>query len=522
MKRIVYFLMAACCWLMAAQSAMAQDATPEQCSAMLSVNLTGLQDASTTVTKAEVTKVYGDLPDVCQVNGKIDQSIGYTLAMPMHDWNGKFFQTGCGGACGTSKLFFCDEPLKRGYACLGNDMGHTGTVGDWTFGKDNLKALVDFGFRATHRATLAGKALVDAFYKTPPKKSYFVGCSTGGRQALMAAQKFPDDFDGIIAGSPAIDETGAGMQLLWTVMANHDKAGHEILQEKDVVLLHDKVVKQCDMNDGVKDGLIGDARQCHFDPAVLLCKAGQTDGCLTQAKVTAARKIYSGPTTSAGVPTYTGGMMPGSELTWMGAFISHDGKAPLYLGFISELFRNVGFSPAPGPSWQPEQFNWDEDYKRFGLTEPLFSANNPDLRKFKAHGGKMIGYQGWDDNSIVPLNYLDYYRNVVKVMDGQAKTNEFYRMFTVPGMRHCSSDGAGADAINYVEYLEKWVEQGQAPDMMIGYHVVRTTPPTRSLTFPLSNVNFTRPNYVYPGQFRYNGNGDPNDAANFHRVEGIW
>ena len=511
-------ILLACCCLLWSQSACA--ATPaERCEAIRSLDLKGLQDAPTVIVAAQPQAAEGAAPALCQVSGKIDGDIGFTIALPLDGWNGKFFQGGCGGACGNAHLFLCDEPLKRGYACMASDMGHSGGGLDWSFAYNNLKGLVDFGFRSTHRATLAGKAVTAAFYSAAPVRSYFSGCSTGGRQALMAAQYFPTDFDGIIAGAPAIDETGAGMQLLWSVLANRDAGGHELLHERDVVLLHEAVLKSCDMNDGVRDGIIGDARLCHFDPAALLCKPGQSDACLTAAQVLAAQKIYAGPHTSDGKPLYTGGLARGSELNWMGAYISKDGKPPLHEVFITSLFQNFGFSPAPGPAWKAGQFDFDHDYQRFGLVEPIFSANNPDLRKFKARGGKLIGYQGWDDNSVVPLNYIDYYQNVVKVMDGPAATNDFFRLFTIPGMRHCGG-GPGADTVNYVDYLEQWVEHGQAPDMVLGSHLAAGAAAGHMPTFPLTGaVAFTRPHYAYPGQYQYNGSGDPTSAASYHRVE---
>ena len=179
-------------------------------------------------------------------------------------------------------------------------MGHKSAIGDWSWAVDNLPAVANFGFRSTHMAAVTGKAIVEAFYKSAPSLSYFSGCSTGGRQAMVEAQHFPWDFDGIIVGAPAIDETGAGLQLIWTVMANRDKAGNEILQEADVRLLHAAVMQKCDAIDGLKDGLIGDPRQCTFDPAALKCTASNSGKCLSPEKIEVIRKFYDGPHTSDG------------------------------------------------------------------------------------------------------------------------------------------------------------------------------------------------------------------------------
>ncbi len=495
--------------------------TPEaRCTALASIDFSGLPDASTQITKTEIIRIAADLPESCQVHGFIDKTVGFAIAMPLDGWNGKFFQTGCGGACGTTRLFFCDEPLNRGYACLATDMGHKGAIGDWSWAVDNLQAVANFGFRSTHMAAVTGKAIVEAYYSNAPKHSYFYGCSTGGRQAMVEAQHFPWDFDGIIVGAPAIDETGAAIQLLWTVMANRDKDGNEILKEADVRALHVAVMQQCDANDNLIDGLIGDPRQCKFDPVQLRCTTPNSEKCLTPEKIDVARKFYGGPKTSDGKKLYPGGLMRGSELAWLGAFVSGNGKAPLYFSFITNFWQHIGFARPPGSAWKPEQFDFDKDYKRVGMMEPLFTGSSPDLRKFKARGGKLIGFQGWNDDSIEPMNFLDYYQTTAKTMGGLEKTTDFFRLFMVPGMRHCSSDGVGADAINYIEYLENWVEKGQPPNVMIGQHLMRDAPVTRSLTFPLpaNKVDFSRPHYPYPAQYRYKGAGDPRDAASFSKV----
>ncbi len=493
-----------------------------RCAALQTADFSNLTDAPTVVTKAEFGRLNPESPEACLIDGKVRQNIGFRLVLPVH-WNGKYFQSGCGGACGTTRPYYCDEPVSRGYICLASDMGRSGTSRDWSWGFNNTALVADFGFRATHMASVAGKGIAAAFYRSPAKLSYFYGCSTGGRQALVEAQQFPWDFDGIVAGAPVINWSGAGMQILWTHLANHTADGKEILKEQDVRLLHDAVVKQCDGNDGVKDGLIGDPRQCKFDPVMLQCKGNETGSCFSAQQVAAAKKIYAGPQTSDGKPLYTGGLMLGSELLWIGDFITPDGKKPITYG--AEGMSQIVFGNSVNPSWKPEswtpsQFDFDQDYKRMGMVEPLFSGSNPDLRKFKGRGGKLIGFQGWDDQSIVPLNYLDYYETVTKTMGGLKETQTFYRMFMVPGMDHCTFNGAGADAIDYLTYLENWVEKGEAPTVLIGSHVKRDAPTMRSLTFPLpqQQIAFTRPHYPYPGQAHYSGKGDPNQASSFKQV----
>ncbi len=519
MKRIfvLFFFAIFSVFSVGGASAADKEMTPQaRCAALLSTDFTKVQDATTQLLKTEVAKLTPDSPETCMVEGYIAPNIGIRMALPLTGWNGKFFQGGCGGSCGSSRLTWCEEPLKRGYTCLSTDMGHTSAGLDWTWADNNLQAMADFGFRATHRATLAGKAIVEAFYNSAPKYSYFMGCSTGGRQALVAVQTFPWDFDGIVAGAPAINWTGAGMGLWWNVMANRRKDGSKILEEADVRFLHTKVMEKCDAIDGLKDGIITDPRDCKFDPAELQCKAGNASGCLNADQVEAVRKLYSGPHTSDGKPTYTGSVQPGSELNWLAPYIGINGKPAVYAGFIGNQWQFAGFSPAMGPNWDPAQFDFDKDYKRLGLVEPLLTGSNPDLRKFKARGGKLIGYQGWDDQSIVPLNYVDYYETATRTMGGPAQTLDFFRLFMVPGMNHCLG-GVGADSVDYLTYLEKWVEKGQAPDVMIGVHAKPEPNGQRSMFFPVppEKVEFSRPYYPYPAKTKYKGSGNPTDAANF-------
>jgi feruloyl esterase len=301
------------------------------------------------------------------------------------------------------------------------------------------------------------------------------------------------------------------------------KDGKPILTRADLERVHDAVVAKCDMDDGVKDGVIGDPLHCKFDPAELLCKPGQTTGCLTGAQVEAVKKVYAGPMTSKGEKIYTGGPLPGSELNWIGEggpdpYVSSSGGC-----IADEFFRYIGFVPAPGPGWKFTDFDFDRDYKRLGVAEALIgAANNPDLRKFKAAGGKLIVYQGWQDQSDIPEDAIDYYEAAEKVLGGRVPTQDFFRLFMVPGMDHCTG-GAGAFAIDYLSYLEAWVEHGQAPDVMIGAHVQGVDwGGALGLKFPLDPaipVSFTRPVYPYPLHAKYKGAGDPNDAGNFEPAE---
>ena len=501
-----------------AQAADSADPVVQRCTGMRGTDLSDDPAILVRITEAAVARLAPDVPETCMLEGYVNATVGFKIALPLRDWNGKYLQGGCGGACGTTRLFWCDDPLRRGYACASTDMGHKGTTADWDWAANNLSAKADWGFRATHVMALAGKALTARFFGQDLKRSYYLGCSTGGRQALIEAQSFPWDFDGIIAGAPPLDDIGTAMQLAWTVRANMDEAGRPILEESSVRLLHDAVVKACDMNDGIKDGLIGDPRSCRFHIDSLRCRAGATSACLTDAQVEAARKIYSGPVDDAHRPIgRTGGAMPGSELYWLGDYVYGNGREPQYLPFIQNFMRYAAFDPPAGSRWTLAELNVARDSRRLGMNEFLFDATNPDLRRFKAAGGKLIGFQGWADTSVVPQQYVDYYETVTRTMGGPQQTQDFYRFYTVPGMRHCSADGGGGDMIDFLTALENWVEQGRAPQVLIGANFDWGGPASRGPVFPLdpARVKFTRPAYLYPAVAVYKGKGDSRLAESF-------
>lgn len=495
---------------------------PADCLSLATVDFSGIQDAPTRVQSAKLVEASGDLPAYCQVQGYVMPSVGFELRLPTSDWNGKFFETGCGGFCGGIRIWNCDSPLRKGYACIASDMGHKGERADGLWAYHNLQTQIDFGFRGAHVTALAGKAIVEAYYDKAASRAYFMGCSSGGQQALSEAQRFPWDFDGIIAGAPSPTFSGPMMYYNWAGRALLGK-----MTPTDLKLVHDAAVTMCDMDDGVQDGVIGDPPNCPFDPAELLCRSGQTGGCLTGDQIEAVKKVYAGPTTSKGVQIYTGGPVVGSEINWYGGTGAYLTPVPTTGGttigispWSEAYFRYIGFMPAQGPKGTFVDFDFDHDYKRLGMTEALFgAANNPDLRKFAGAGGKLILYQGWADQSDIPADAIDYYETTERTMGGRAVTQNFFRLFMVPGMNHCTG-GNGAFAIDYLSYMEAWVERGEAPDVMIGAHLTSRNRADWS-KFPSdpAQVSFTRPVYPYPIRAIYQGTGDPNDAASFRPVE---
>ncbi len=490
-----------------------------RCRALQAGEFAQILDAPTHVTSSVVVADTDQLPSFCRVQGYVTPNTGIELRLPISNWNGKFFQAGCTGSCGFAADSFwtaeCDYPLTKGYACIISDMGHRSGASDGLWAYRNLEARVDFGYRATHRTALAGKALTEQFYGSPPRRSYFMGCSTGGRQGLVLAQRFPWTFDGIIAGAPVVSEGGTSMNFIWNLAALSDPAGRPLFRPADLQLLHEAVIAAADMNDGVADGVIGDPRLSRFDPASLRCGTPSPERCFTAEQVEAARKVYGGPVTSRGEPTYFGGgPQHGSELNWRSFLPREDGgPAP---GQRSGVDTTRYIMSDWGPEWEYRDFDFDRDYQRMTELELLYSASHPDLRAFRAAGGKLMIYQGWSDAIVTPLNSVDYYEITERAMGGEEATQAFFRLFMVPGMGHCF--GGGPFAIDYISAMEAWVERGEAPAALIGAHLAGShSGPSMIRMFPRDPVTvvYTRPVFPYPNLARYRGHVDPNEAASF-------
>jgi feruloyl esterase len=458
----------------------------------------------------------------CQVDGYVSPNINFRLLLPAR-WNGRLLEVGCGGHCGIiddKRLpFSCADVVSKGYACVASDMGHTGTGLDGVWAYNNLQAKIDWGYRATHVVALSAKAVVERYYDKAPQKSYFAGCSTGGRQALQEAQHFPWDFDGIIAGAPPVDLSTIYLRFAWGIRAGRDANDRPLLQPNDLKLLSEAVLAKCDLDDGLQDGIVTDPLHCKFDPAELECKAPETQNCLSREAVNAAEKIYKGPMTSGGTRLSSGGPAPGSEASGWNAYLSINGTPPDYEQLTADGFRYLLFQPAPGPTWKLGDFDFDRDYKRLDTMQFLYDSSNPDLTRFQQAGGKLLVYQGLNDTSVLPQDTIAYYDTVERTMGGRTATQSFLRLFVLPAVDHCSG-GAGADTVDYLNAIESWVERGQAPDKLIAAHVNGTD---RTRPFWLgaegSTVRFTRPVYPYPLKPRYKGSGNPNEADSFVAVQ---
>jgi hypothetical protein len=463
---------------------------------------------------------YKDVPAFCRVTAEVsptaDSVIKLEVWLPANGWNGKYQGQGNGGFAGMIDYRGLGAAIKRGYATAGTDTGHVGGDAGWALG--HPEKVIDFGYRGLHEMTLKSKAIIEAFYGDHPHRSYFASCSDGGREALMEAQRFPQDYDGILAGAPANFWTHLLVEAIWVTEATTlDQASY--IPAGKLNAIGAAVLAACNAQDGVPDGLLNDPRQCNFDPATLLCKGAESDRCLTAPQVLALKKIYAGPHDSAGRQLFPG-YVPGAEGGPGGWSLWITGPAPgrsLMAFFGTQYFTNMVYEQA---GWDYKTFNIDQATQLAdNKTGHALNATDPNLGPFRDRGGKLLLYHGWGDAAIPAPNTINYYNSVVATM-GRANSDSFLRLFMVPGMQHCgggpgpNSFGQGADyppfdpEHNIYTALEQWVEQGAAPSKITATKYVNDGDPAKG-------VKMTRPLCPYPQVAKYKGSGDTNDAANF-------
>ncbi|MBT5240090.1 MAG: tannase/feruloyl esterase family alpha/beta hydrolase [Rhodospirillaceae bacterium] len=494
-------------------------AAPLACQSLAFADFSRVPDAPAQVTSAAEIRADGQLPAYCKVEGYIAPSVGFEFRIPQQIWNGKLLMQGCGGFCGTTAMIAqCDDAVARGYACVSTDLGHKSTPIDGKWAYNNPQGEIDFYYRATHATAQAAKAILTTAMGRDIERSYFRGCSTGGRQGLISAQRFPADFDGVIAAAPAGVSPGGGLHLIWSALANLDDNGDQILAASKIPALHAAVLGACDSIDGLEDGLIDDPRVCAFDPMTLQCRGRDKDDCLTKAEVAVVSKVYQGAIDSSGTPLYRAVPMPGSEPNWVPAYIGVNAQPSIYYLFGGDFFRYVAFAEDPGPSWMPEDFDFDRDPSRMGYNRHLNNAASPDLRAFVARGGKVISYQGWSDQSVPPLGVIDYLSDVENFMGGKESASEFYRLFMLPGVAHCVG-GEGPSRVDALTALEDWVENDEAPEQLIAYKLKNDPGNFAAAHLPPADedVEMSRPLYPYPDVARYR-DGDPNRWQSFRRA----
>src|SRR5579875_29079 len=465
-----------------------QAVTP--CSQLMAVDFTKVQDAPTRVMSATVTTING--ASYCEVRGYVSPQVLFDLRLPTSTWTGRYVQEGCGGYCGILQpgppavSTNCPAVTGNQLALGVDDEGHVGSSafdGLWAANAPELR--VSFGFTSEHALAQAAKAIIAAYYGQRPRYSYFDGCSDGGREALIEAQRYPDDFNGILAGAPAniwADLNGEFQE--WNILANTDAHGHPILTAEVLPALHAAVVAAC----GNAQGLIPDPRSCGFDPASIQCHPGQaSNSCLTPAQVAAARRIYRGPTLADGRSLSPGGEPYGSELAWQGWLIdpASDTAWPAdtaaYQIAINYL-KYQAYRANPPSTFTLADFHFDRaDYERLQQLAGLYDAIDPDLAPFARLGGRIILYHGWADQAIPPFGTVGYYAAVVSRAGGFAASQAFSRLYMIPDQYHCLGGGSPQVTADLLTPLMNWVEKGIAPGA-ITLPLTAPTPTLQSIT----------------------------------------
>jgi feruloyl esterase len=412
-----------------------------------------------------------------------DSNIYSELWMPTDGWNGKLLVVGNGGFAGSIQGYGdMQVALRLGYATAATDTGHNTADGpNGMFALGHPEKIVDFAYRALHETTVESKRLIRTFYNRTPQYSYYKGCSTGGRQGIMAATRFPDDYDGIIAGALAnrhihMHTAGSARQI---ELARHPDMA---ISPEKAQMVSDAVMNKCDL---LHEGFLNNPQQCTFDFSKFLCKGAESNECLTQPQIKAVEMFYGGVKNGKGEVIFAGQVL-GNPLTPQRSSQTVN---------VSDTVRIWAFQNA---DYDWRTFDIDRDMPVIDQKIGFVDATDPDLKKFKAHGGKLLLYAGWGDTGITPKNTVEYYESVVNKM-GKAETNDFTRLFMVPGMGHCRG-GNGPDTFDTIGTLETWREKGATPA------AIAATNKTSGLSRPLC---------PYPQYAKYKGSGDLQDAASW-------
>jgi feruloyl esterase len=473
----------------------------------------------TTITSATLVTGASPVPEYCRVLGVLEGTIHFEVALPTTRWNGKFFYAGGGGFNGTTPSL--TQGLTHGYASASSDTGHVGRYTDSSSSRstdaswalDNPQAQINYGYRATHLVTVLAKEIVREYYGEAARRAYWSGCSNGGKMGLMEMQRYPEDFDGVIIGCFVIDRTKLMLSYAWTAQA---LAPAPIPPDR-IPLIARATLAACDAQDGLVDGVVDSPHRCDFDPRTLLCGTDD-DECLSPGQVEALEKIYGGAKNSAGELLFPG-FPPGHEEDWA-RYITGEGTRNSYRASSWQWQYNFMRYFVFGTDYDPvKEFDFDTTPAKLKEVAKSQDAADPDLSAFQAHGGKLIMYHGWADHSITALRTLQYYDDVRKTV-GEDATDEFARLFMVPGLHHCgrgpgpwSFGGTGQIALkddaehNMLMALDRWVEEGVAPEKIIGVKFVNDD--------PRQGVALTRPLCPYPQAAQYKGSGSINEAANF-------
>ncbi len=454
------------------------------------------------VEKGQVVAANDGLPAYCALRGVVAPQVGFELRLPLQGWNARFLQQGCSGMCGAIKMQATNDALKRGYAVASTDMGHragSSRSGLWAY--ENPSARRDFWYRGTHVTALAAKHLVQQYYGKPPARSFHRGCGTGGRVGLIEAQRFPGDFDGIlVTGGSVLNFVRNNLSILWNIRASRGPDGEPLLKAADLELLHSAVVVAC-ATDGT--GIVANPLACEFDPATLMCPKESTDQdarCLTPEQVASVRKFYAGPRNSKGDQIYSG-QAKGSELGWVRTFFE-----PSFLeAFVTQMYSYLVLPEPPGADFSASQIDFDLPLSTYQDADAQGASDGVDYDGFKARGGKLLMAYGWNESSMPGPHATRYFDRVAQANGGVPATQDFFRLFMVPGSFACVGGSPRGQEIDFLTAMEAWVEEGVPPERLLA----TSTPqdPDAPIT--------TRPLFPYPAHAVYSGQGDPAHAASY-------
>ena len=433
----------------------------------------------------------------------------FELRLPLHaQWNQRFHLSPCAGFCGGLSGNACNFTLARGYASITGNGGHEGGGGfDGVWAANNPALQEDFAWRHNHVITIAGKAITTKFYGQPIARSYMTGCSKGGHAVLMEAQRFPEDFDGLLAIAPVYDLTGRVMAGAWYAQAVADADRRSVLNNEVAAIVQKSVLAQCGAQAGVDEGLVTDPTACDWRPESIACPASKSDsGCLTARQVDAIKRLMRPAVNSKGEVVYAYGDIAGTATEWAGWHYGRGGNPAAPGAFanynLHDQFLKYMADPTVRKDVDPLTFDLDRGPASLARARKLYDATSPDLRRFKSRGGKLLMWHGLADASILATSSVAYYEEVQKLMGSRAATEDFFRLFLVPGVHHCGG-GPGLTEFDALTLLESWVEKGQAPEAMMASRKVNGV------------TERTRPIYPYPVLARYRGQGDPKQASSF-------
>ncbi len=531
------FVLALC--LIASTSASAQNAPTasvgaeaQKCAELVGLNLEDASGGPALITSARLVEVpasgleqwvvapsgYGSsdalrtsrLHRYCDVTGYVAPQNKFELKLPLpDDWNQNFFFHACGGFCGHVDRDALNLSLVRGYASVTGDGGHESALGfDGIWAANAPELQEDFGWRSNHVVTLIAKAITRRYYGKSIKRSYMAGNSKGGQAVLLEAQRFPDDFDGLMPSAPVYDYTGRNtVAAAWFAQAVSDGHGGSVLDAAAAEAVHKSVLKHCGAQAGVEEGLVTDPPSCNWQPGMIACASGSSgSGCLNARQVAAVKRLMAPAANSKGEVLWAYPYVPGTETEWRAwNYPGSPGRGypPLFANmelpgqflryFVDRKMREKGDALS---------FDFDRDPGTLARARRIYDATSFDLRAFKARGGKILMWHGWADAAMPATSSIGYYEGVMKLMGGRAETEDFFRLFLVPGVHH-GGGGPGLTEFDALTALENWVEKGQPPEKLIACRSTNGV------------VERCRPVFPYPILARYSGKGDPKQASSF-------